>query len=71
MAQVPFEVPLLDTEAPPIYQRIARKALHLRELGPSFSAIARTLGVTGKTVAKRIGWLRHVPRPAGGQEHLR
>ncbi len=53
---------LLDTSPPPIYQRIARKALHLRELGLSDAAIARRLGLTDKTVAKGIRWLREMTR---------
>ena len=32
-AEIPFEVALLDTSPPPVYQCIARKALHLRKLG--------------------------------------
>jgi len=39
------------------YQRIARKALHLRELALSDRAIAVRLGVTDKTAAKAIRWL--------------
>jgi hypothetical protein len=45
-------VSLLDTSPPPVYQRIAQKALHLRELGLSDAAIARRLDVSDKTVAK-------------------
>ena len=61
-AEVPFDVALLDTAGPPIYQRIARKALHLRELGLSDRVIARRLGVTDKTVAKAVAWLRETAR---------
>ena len=57
-----MEVALLNTFPPPIYQRIARKALHLQELGLSDAAIARRLGVTDKTVAKGIHWLKSVRR---------
>ena len=42
---------------PQVYQRIASKALHLRELGLSDRAIATRLGVTDKTVTKAIRWL--------------
>ncbi|MDD4857447.1 MAG: hypothetical protein PHD74_04985 [Candidatus Krumholzibacteria bacterium] len=38
-------------EEPPEYQQIAEKALHLNQLGLSNEAIARQLGVDGKTVA--------------------
>jgi len=59
---LPFEVALVETFEPPVYQRIARKALQLRELGLSDRAIARRLGVTDKTVTKAIGWLRGLSR---------
>jgi hypothetical protein len=36
------------------YRRIAAKARQLRELGMSDRAIARSLGVSGKTIAKAI-----------------
>ena len=66
-AEVPFEVALLDTSPPPIYQRIARKALHLQELGLSRAAIARRLAADEKTVAKAIRWLQQVElRPEEG-----
>jgi hypothetical protein len=54
---VPFEVALLDTERPPIYQGIAQEASHLQELGLNFSRIAAHLGIDHKTVAKGIRWL--------------
>jgi len=57
---MPFEAPLLSTSSPPIYQRIAQKALHLRELGITNAAIARRLDVTDKIVAKGIRWLREM-----------
>lgn len=57
---LPFEVAFVETSEPPAYQRIARKALHLRELGLSDRTIAGRLGVTDKTVAKAIAWLRTV-----------
>jgi hypothetical protein len=50
-------VALVDTSEPPAYQRIARKAVHLREPGLSDRAIAVRLGVTDKTAAKAICWL--------------
>ena len=45
---------LVETSELPAYQRIAPKALHLRELGLSDRVIAMRLGVTDKTVAKAI-----------------
>ena len=56
-AKVPLEAALLETEARPPYQRVARKALRMRELGLSYSAIAKRLDVDDKTVAKAIRWL--------------
>ncbi len=49
---------LLETEALPLYQQVARTALHLRELGLSYCAIARKLEVGDKTVAKAVRWLQ-------------
>ena len=48
---------MVDTATAPAYQRIASKALHLRQLGLSLSAIAKMLGVTDKTVARAIARL--------------
>jgi DNA-binding CsgD family transcriptional regulator len=52
----------LDADRLPIYQQIAAKALHLKQLGMSCSAIARRLSVTDKTVAKALRWLRRILR---------
>jgi hypothetical protein len=52
-----LEVTLLETSEPPAYQQVARKALHLRELGMSDRAIAGRLDVTDKTIAKAIAWV--------------
>jgi len=51
-----FDLALLETEPAPKYQQIAEKALHLNHLGLSTEAIARHLGVDGKTVAKALRW---------------
>lgn len=53
---LPFQVALVETLEPPVYQRVARRALHLHELGMSDRAIAGRLGVTDKTIAKAIAW---------------
>jgi len=53
-------VALAETLEPPAYQRIARKALHLRELGLSDRAVAARLGVADKTAAKAIRWAASV-----------
>ena len=53
-----FEVAILETEKPPLYQQIAPKAMHLRQLGMSLSCIARKLRVNDKTVAKSIRWAK-------------
>ena len=55
---LPFQVALVETVEPPVYQRVARKALHLRERGMSDRAIAGRLGVTDKTIAKGIAWVQ-------------
>jgi hypothetical protein len=57
-AKVILEMALLETETRPLYQWVARKAHHLRELGLSYSGIARKLEVDDKTVAKAIRWRR-------------
>jgi hypothetical protein len=54
---VPFEVALVEASELPAYQRVARKALHIRALGLSDRAIALRLAVTDKTAAKAIRWL--------------
>ena len=48
---------LVETSELPAYQRIARKAVHLRELELSARVIAVRLGVTDETAAKAIRWL--------------
>ncbi|TFG98264.1 MAG: tetratricopeptide repeat protein [Myxococcales bacterium] len=47
---LPFEVALFETAERPVYQRIARKALQLRELGTS-----------DRTIAGRLGFRPHFP----------
>jgi hypothetical protein len=61
---MPFQVALLDTAPPPLYQRIAAKALHLHELGLGRAAIARRVNASGRTVARAITWLRRMRRSA-------
>ncbi len=43
--------------ATPLYQRVAPKALHLRQLGLRVSVISRKPGATDKTVTKAIASL--------------
>jgi hypothetical protein len=50
--EIRVETLMIDRPDLPVYLRIAQKAKHLRELGMSDRAIARTLGVSDKTVAK-------------------
>jgi hypothetical protein len=54
-------LPLLDAEAAPAYQRIAREAAHLRQLGLSVTAVAKELRVDHKTAAKAIRWRENQP----------
>jgi hypothetical protein len=49
---------LLDTEPAPLYQRVAKEASNLRQLGLSIATIASHLRVDQKTAAKAIGWYR-------------
>lgn len=51
---------LLEAEARPLYQQVAQRALHLREVGLSNFAIAMRLEVDDKTVAKAVRWLRRM-----------
>jgi hypothetical protein len=57
IAELPLSVTLLEAEKSPLYQLIADKALHLKQLGLSMEGIARHLDVDGKTVAKALSWL--------------
>jgi hypothetical protein len=52
-----FVVKLLDAEDGPVYQRIASKALQLKQLGLSTARVAQALDVSDKTVAKAIKWV--------------
>jgi len=61
---------LLEVEVQPLYQQVAREALHLRELGLSYCAIASKLGADDKTVAKAIRWLRRGTVPGSSTSHL-
>ena len=66
LAQIPFEAEILDTGAAPIYQQIAPKAFQLKQLSLCNSLISRRLGVTDKTVAKAIAWLRRIEHRFNG-----
>ena len=57
-ARLPFQVEIIETKGPPIYQQIAEKALHLHKLGLTGSRIAKLIGVTDKTVGRAIVWGR-------------
>ena len=58
--EVPLEVDPMVGEERPLHQDVARKAVHLKELGSTCCAIARKLGVDGKTVARAIRWLKMI-----------
>jgi len=55
---MPFEAFLFESIEPPIYQKIAPEANRLYRLGLSALRIAKTLGVTDKTVTKALTWLK-------------
>ncbi|MEO6025904.1 MAG: site-specific integrase [Candidatus Binatia bacterium] len=56
-AQIPLHFSMLETSQPFPYQVLAERAQQLRRLGMPNSSIARSLGVTDKTVAKSIRWI--------------
>jgi hypothetical protein len=53
---MPVEVPIIEIKPPPVYQRIAHKARHLKELGMSQLEIGRRLSVDRWTVGKALRW---------------
>ena len=57
IAQINLTATILTETRQPIYQGIARKSLHLKELGFSNRKIAIRLCVDEKTVAKAIRWV--------------
>ena len=56
--QMPFQITIYDPSEQPNYQKIAEKALQLKELGLNSSAIARQLEVDHKTVSRAIEWIK-------------
>jgi hypothetical protein len=44
------------------YQRVATRALHLRQLGLNATVIAKHLGVTDKTATKALAWIAKMRR---------
>lgn len=61
LAALPLEEVLRETDPAPAYQRLAGVAAALRVKGWSDHAIAVKFGVTDKTIAKAIRWLRGRP----------
>ena len=55
--QLPFQITVYDPSEQPSYQKIAEKALQLKELGLTCSSIARQLNVDHKSVPKGINWI--------------
>ena len=53
-----FEALLFEAAEPP-YRRIAEEAERLRALNLSFEVIAAHFGVSDKTVAKALAWIRN------------
>src|SRR5438034_7782399 len=56
--QIALQFSLLEARPAFAYQRIAVEAIRLHELGMSAVTIAKSLGVTDKTVVKAISWGR-------------
>lgn len=61
-AEYPFRVALFETAEARVYQRIAARALHLKQLGLNPAVIARQLGVTDKTATKALAWIAKMSR---------
>ncbi len=57
-SELPILADLRRPQTRPVYQRIARKAKQMRDLGFSDAAIARRFGVCARTIVKAILWLR-------------
>ena len=55
--QLPFQITIYDPSEQPNYQKIAEKALQLKELGLTCASIARQLDVDHKMVSKAIKWI--------------
>ena len=60
IAKIPIEVNLHNTAQLPVYQKIAKKSLHFRELGINNCKIANYLNVDEKTVRRAIQWLSKI-----------
>ena len=66
---MPIEISIIETREPPVYQRIAAKAAHLRELGiehvpvPAFTRASNPLGDV-RAFAQLVGRLRDVAHDA-------
>jgi hypothetical protein len=58
VARVPLVMTTREFAERPVYHQIAAKALHLSQLGLPLSRIAETLGVTPKTAAKAVRFLK-------------
>ncbi len=57
IAMTPFQCVLTGITEELIYQKIPKKALHLKELGLSNYRIAELLNVNDKTVAKALKYI--------------
>lgn len=54
---MPVTCVLVDASALPAYQPLADHTKHMRELGMSYRAIGRALGVDYKIAIKAIAWI--------------
>jgi hypothetical protein len=57
-ASIPIDIPLAETQEPPVYRRVAAKAAHIRELGMTYPEIGKRLGVDRWTAGKAVCWLK-------------
>jgi len=60
LGEIPFESVLLEAIDQPVYQKIASKVEQLQRLGLGSSRIAKSLGVSNKTVARAIKWQERI-----------
>jgi len=64
--EVPFEAALFFQPEPSTYQKIADKALHLKELNMNLNQIAVALKVDRTTVLRALRWVKSIPVYATG-----
>lgn len=64
-SRLEVEAVLVEKRPEPVYQQIAPRVQQLRELGMTYDAIGRTLGVGVRTVARGVAWQASVAESQG------